>query len=74
MTRRLDKAFDNIHFVVDRQLYRDARLGFQLCLGVRRFVFVLQIQINEVVSVNAINRENGQDRQIRNQYENIEGG
>ena len=40
----------------------------------RDLVFVFQIEINEVVSVNTIDRENRKDREIRNQNKNIEGG
>src|SRR5438552_3155310 len=74
VARGFDQPFHDIHFVVDRKLYRHARLRFEFRSGLRDLVFVFQVEINEMVSVNTIDGENRQDREIRNQNKNIEGG
>src|SRR6267143_1883506 len=61
---RLDKPFHNIHFVVDWKLDRHSRLYVQLSLGLRSLVLVLQIEVDEVVSVDPIDGKDSQDRQI----------
>ena len=68
----LDKPFHNVHFVVNRKLYRDSRFYFQLCMGVRSLILVFQVKKHQMISVNTINGENGQDREIWDQDENVE--
>ena len=72
VARGFDQPFHDIHFVVDRKLYRHARLRFEFRPWLRDLVFVFQVEINEMVSVDAIDRENREDREIRNQNKNIE--
>ena len=63
-TSCLDQTFHNVHFVIDRQLYRHSRFFLQLCVRVRGPVLVFQIKKHQMVPVNTINGEHGQDREI----------
>src|SRR5215471_6356681 len=58
VARRLDESFDNIHFVVDRKLNRDLRFDFKDAFRLRDFLFVFQVQVYQVIPMNAVNGKN----------------
>src|SRR2546421_547 len=45
---RLDQPFYNIHFVVNRKLYRHPGLHFQLRRRLRNLVLVFQVEVDEM--------------------------
>ena len=72
LTRGFDEPLDDVQFVVDRQLHRDARLNLENRLRLCNFVFVLQVQVDEVVAMNSVNGKNDKNAQIGNQNEDVE--
>ena len=67
-----DQPLDNVQFVVDRQLHGDPRLYLQNGLRLCNLVFMLQVQVNEVIAMNSVDGKNDQDGEIRNQNEDVE--
>ena len=69
----INEPLHHIHLVVNRKLYRHTRLNGQPGSRLSHLVFVSQIQVHEVVTMNTVDREDAQNRQVRDQDENIKG-
>src|SRR2546425_360708 len=71
---RFDEPLHHVELVVNRKLNGDSRLHIENALRFRDLVLVLQVQVDQMVAMNAVSSQYYQDRQIRNEDENIEGG
>src|SRR5262249_6699338 len=71
---RFDQSLDHVELVIDRKLHRDSRLNFESSLRFRDLSFVFQIKVDEVITMDTVHRQHDQDREIRNDDDNIEEG
>src|SRR5437667_6529936 len=61
---RLDQPIGDVHLVVERELNRHGGKRIQLCARLRLLVSVPDVQIDQVVPMPAVNRENDEYEKI----------
>src|SRR5262245_13638143 len=72
VTYMFHQPFDDIHFVIDWQLNRDTRPLLENALWLGDLIFVFQIEVYKVVSMDTVNRQHKKNREIRKENKNIE--
>ena len=71
---RVDQPVGDVHLVVDRQLDRDDRQRRRAAAPARGSLsLLLHVQIDEVVPVPAVDGENDQDEEIRDENQRFSG-
>ena len=69
----LNKPLHDVKLVINRKLNRHARLYFENRLWLGNFVFMFEVQINEMIAMDSVNREDSQDGEVRNENKDVEG-
>ncbi len=70
-----DQPLHHVALVVQRQLYGDAGEGIEAACGFPGSVLLmLEIRANDIVPMQAVDRENGQHGEVGNQHRPIEPG
>jgi hypothetical protein len=67
----VDQAIGNIHFVVNRQLDRDERQLGEWIRRYRHLVFVLHVQIDQVIPMPSVHGENDENEEVSAQDEDF---
>src|SRR5688572_3149364 len=62
-----DQAVRDVHFVEDGELDCDWRQYARLGQWLRRPTLVFHVKINEVIAMPAVNRQNAEDKEVRDQ-------
>ena len=70
---RFQQALHHVALVVNRKLNGDARQRLKLPLGLRRLAAILHVEINQAIAMNAVDRKDDQDREVRNQDGKVKG-
>ena len=63
----LEQPLDHVALVIHRQLDGDARQALESLPRLGEFAAVLEIQISQIVAMDAINRKDDQNGKVRNQ-------
>ncbi len=67
-----EQAFHHIALVENRELDGDTRQLRELLRRLRRLAAALHVQIDEIVAMNAVDRKNNENSEVRNQYREVE--
>ena len=70
---RFQQALHHVSLVVNRELDGNARQCLELPLGLRRLAAILHVEINQTIAMNAVDRKDDQDGEIRNQDGKVKG-
>jgi hypothetical protein len=70
---RLDQPVGDVHLVVERKLDRDRRKRIQRRTGLRLPIAVAHVQVDQVIPVPPVNRENDEDKEVCGERKSFSG-
>ena len=71
---RLDQAFGDVHLVVDGKLNRDPRQRVKRPQRRGLAILVLHVQVDEVIAMPPVHRQNDEHEEIEDKRERFNGG